>query len=131
MALKASETITFKVPDTETSLIFKRIGPNTLYQTDLSLCLLEGMNDLFALAIKNKGDGPITGNKFEKSYGQAGLLIQSYSPPAFRMTTAVSVDTLRAIGLFSSIYGYYEVTFDVQHRKLGHVGVGLVKFLRQ
>ncbi|KAL8808220.1 MAG: hypothetical protein Q9182_000284 [Xanthomendoza sp. 2 TL-2023] len=129
--LNMSEVIKFRVPNTETIITFKDFGPARLYQTDLSLCVLEGMNDLFTFALKKKGDGLITGDRFETKYGQTGVLIKSYSPPAFSLTTAVAFDALRAISLFSSLYGYYEVEFEVYHRKLGHVGVGWVKFLRR
>ncbi|KAL8680297.1 MAG: hypothetical protein Q9186_003479 [Xanthomendoza sp. 1 TL-2023] len=129
--LNTSGDIRFKVPQTETTVTFTDRGPRRLYQTDLSLCLLEGMNKLFASAIKNRGDGLIAGDQFETNYGQARVLIRSFSPPTFSMTTAVGFDVLRAIGLFSSLYGYYEVKFDVYHQKLGHAGVGLVEFLNR
>lgn len=84
------------------------------------------MSDLFTMAVKLKGDVSIPTNKFTKSYGQANVAINSYSPPAFRVTTGHAVNTLRGIALFMSLYGYFEVDYDIYSVKDGHVGIGLV-----
>ncbi|KAL8786333.1 MAG: hypothetical protein Q9213_002830 [Squamulea squamosa] len=122
-----SGSIKFNVPNTATTITFANWA-KLLYQTDISLCLLEGMSDLATLAIRNKGDGLIRGNKFRKSYGKATVSMESYSPPTFALTTGVLVDTLRGIGLFMSLYGYYEVEFDIYNQQLGHVGIGIVQY---
>lgn len=120
-----SASITLRVPGSDVSLVFRNYG-KLIYQTDISLCLLEGMSDLFAAAAKNKGDGPIANDRFSKSYGEAKLAMNSYSPPAFRITYGQVVNTMRGIGLFMSLYGYFEVDFDIQSSKDGHVGIGSV-----
>ena len=97
-----------------------------MYQTDVSLCLLEGMGDVSRLAIKNKGDGLVAGNKFRAQYGKAIVSLESYSPPGFRLTIGVLADTLRGLGLVLSLYGYQEVDFDIFHQRLGHVGIGIL-----
>ncbi|KAL8764703.1 MAG: hypothetical protein Q9209_007926 [Squamulea sp. 1 TL-2023] len=122
-----SGSIRFNVPNTATTITFANWA-KLLYQTDISLCLLEGMSDLATLAIRNKGDGRITGNRFRKSYGKATVSMESYSPPSFALTTGVLVDTLRGIGLFMSLYGYYEMDFDIYNKHLGHVGIGIVQY---
>lgn len=117
----------FHVPNTETIITFTNWA-KLLYQVDVSLCLLEAMSDVASLAMKSdSGDKAIVGNKFRKSYGKATISMESYSPPAFRLTMAVLVDTLRGLGLYMSLYGYYEVDFDIYHGVLGHVGIGVVQ----
>ncbi|KAI4267310.1 MAG: hypothetical protein LQ337_008415 [Flavoplaca oasis] len=119
----------FNVPNTETIITFSNWA-KLLYREDVHLCLLEGMGDLTYRALRaEKGDRPVIGNKFRTSYGKATIIMDSYSPPAFRLTISILVDTLRGIGLFMSLYGYYEVEFDIENRKLGHVGVGSVQYL--
>ncbi|KAL8839379.1 MAG: hypothetical protein Q9170_001773 [Blastenia crenularia] len=120
-----SSDITFRVPGSDVSLTFRNYGKK-LYQTDISLCLLEGMSDQFVAAVKNKGDGYLATNKFSKSYGDAIVVMNSYSPPAYRMTYGQSVTVLRGLGLFMSLYGYFGVDFDVYSRKAGHVGIGMI-----
>ncbi|KAL8672490.1 MAG: hypothetical protein Q9168_003061 [Polycauliona sp. 1 TL-2023] len=122
--------IKFNVPNTDTIITFSGWG-KLGYQTDLHLCLLEGMGDLAHTALRSdKGDKGIIGGKFRKSYGQAIVNLESYSPPAFRLTISVVVDTLRGLGLFMSLYGYHEFKLDIHHKKLGHVGTGVVQFYR-
>ncbi|KAL8735041.1 MAG: hypothetical protein Q9181_002979 [Wetmoreana brouardii] len=117
--------IIFRVPDTETTIYFSNYG-KLLSQTEVSLCLLEGMSDLFAAAVRNKGDSGLTSDKFQKNYGKATVEMQSYHAPAFRLTTGVTVNILRGIGLFTSLYGYYQVDLDIYDGKTGHVGIGRV-----
>ncbi|KAI4092749.1 MAG: hypothetical protein LQ348_001881 [Seirophora lacunosa] len=98
-----------KVPNSDISLTFSNYGA-LLYQTDVSLCLLEGMSDLFAMAVRQKGNG----------------FFNSNSAPAFRLKAGHAVNALRGLGLFMSMYGYYGVDFDIFSDQDGHVGVGLV-----
>lgn len=114
-----------KVPNSDISLTFSKYGA-LLYQTDVSLCLLEGMSDLFAMAVRQKGNGFFISNRFSKSYGQANVAMTSYSAPAFRLKAGHAVNALRGLGLFMSMYGYFEVDFDIFSAQDGHVGVGLV-----
>ncbi|KAL9600804.1 MAG: hypothetical protein Q9219_002942 [cf. Caloplaca sp. 3 TL-2023] len=118
-------SISFPVPESDITVNFRSYG-RLIYQTDISLCLLEGISDLFRDAVKYKGDGGLIGNKFSKEYGASHVVINSYSPPAFRMTRAHTVNTLRGIAFFQSMRGYFQVDFDVYSRKDGHVGVGTV-----
>ncbi|KAL8948501.1 MAG: hypothetical protein Q9222_005320 [Ikaeria aurantiellina] len=97
-----------------------------MYQTDIGLCLLEGMSGLFDLAVIKKEDALLTQDKFFKRYGQASVTVASYSPPAFRIKAGGTVNALRGIGLFMSLYGYFETDFDVYSRRLGHIGAGSV-----
>lgn len=117
--------IIFRVPGTDTIIHFSNFG-KLLYQTDVSLCLLEGMSDLFALAVRNKGDDGLVLDKFKKSYGQVQFEVQSYHPPDFKMNTSTTVNVLRGIGLFTSLYGYYQFGLDIYDGKTKHVGIGQV-----
>ncbi|KAL8703484.1 MAG: hypothetical protein Q9201_003327 [Fulgogasparrea decipioides] len=121
----SNNKIIFRVPGTDTTIHLSNYG-KLLSQTEVSLCLLEGMSDLFAAAVKNKGDGSLTSDKFQKSYGKATVEVQSYHPPVFRLTTGVGVDILRGIGLFMSLYGWFQVNLDIYDRTTGHIGVGQV-----
>ncbi|KAI4131911.1 MAG: hypothetical protein LQ338_000993 [Usnochroma carphineum] len=116
-----------RVPGSDISLTFQNYG-QLLYQTDVSLCLLESMSDLFALAIAAKGDGYIASNKFYKNYGRANVAMNSYSPPTQRLTIGHTVDVLRGIGFFMSLYGYMGVDYDIFSAKDGHIGIGLVGY---
>lgn len=121
----------FRVPSTETTITFTNWA-KLLYQTDVDLCLLEAMGDVAAAAINSeRGDKAVVGNRFRKSYGKATISMDSYSPPAFRLTMVVLMDTLRGLGLYLSLYGYFEVDFDIFHQMLGHVGIGTVQYSNQ
>lgn len=90
------------------------------------------MGDVTAVAINSeKGDKAVAGNRFRKSYGKATISMDSYSPPAFRLTMVVLVDTLRGLGLYLSLYGYFEVDFEIFHQMLGRVGIGAVQYSNQ
>lgn len=115
-----------RVPGSDVSMTFTNYGA-LLYQTDVSLCLLEGMSDLFAMAVRQKGNGYFHSNKFSKSYGQANVAMASYSPPAFKLKASHAVNALRGLGLFMSLYGYFGVDFDIFSAEDGYVGVGLIK----
>ena len=54
------------------------------------------------------------------------VLLQDYSAPAFRMTYKVVADVLRGVGLFMSLYGWFEVRVEVFVKGTGFVGVGRV-----
>ncbi|KAL8639867.1 MAG: hypothetical protein Q9228_003147 [Teloschistes exilis] len=63
------------------------------------------MSEMFALAVRKKGDSSLLLERFTKDYGKARFSIHSYAPPTFRMTSAITVDVLRGIALFYSLYG--------------------------
>ena len=54
------------------------------------------------------------------------VLLQDYSAPAFRMTYKVVADVLRGVGLFMSLYGWFEVRVEVFVKGTGYVGVGRI-----
>lgn len=114
-----------RVPGSDVSLTFRNYG-KLLYQTDVSLCLLESASDLFTLAVKAKGDPYLPSNNFDKNYGQATVAMNSYSPPTQRLRASHTVQVLRGVGLFMSLYGYFEVDFDIYSGRDGSVGVGLI-----
>lgn len=90
------------------------------------------MGDVATAAINSeRGDKAVVGNRFRKSYGKATISMDSFSPPAFRLTMVVLVDTLRGLGLYLSLYGYYEVDFEIFHQMLGRVGIGAVQYSNQ
>lgn len=114
-----------QVPGSDISLTFRSYG-KLLYQTDVSLCLLESASDLFALAIRAKGDAYLPSNKFERNYGSAKVAMNSYSPPTQRLRASHAVHVLRGIGFFMSLYGYFEVDFEIFSLRDGLVGIGLI-----
>ncbi len=114
-----------RVPGSDVSLTFRNYG-KLLYQTDISLCLLESEGELFTLAVKAKGDTYLPLNKFDKNYGQATVAMNSYSPPTQRLRASHTVHVLRGLGLFMSLYGYFEVDFDIWSGRDGNVGIGLI-----
>lgn len=114
-----------RVPGSDISITFRNYR-RLIYQTDVSLCLLEGCSDLFAAAVKNRRDGLISSNKFDKAYGRVHVAMSSYSPPAFRLTYGHCVNVLRGIGFFMSLYGYFQVDFDIVSGRDGYVGIGSV-----
>lgn len=120
-----SKPITLLVPSTDILLVFRNFG-ELMHQTELSLCLLEGCGELFVAAVK-RGDGPILNDKFIKSYSGVELIMKSYSPPAFKLTYGDCVNVLRGIGLFMSMYGYFQVKIDIRSGKDGYIGVGSVE----
>ncbi|KAL8944115.1 MAG: hypothetical protein Q9211_000706 [Gyalolechia sp. 1 TL-2023] len=120
-----SQSITMQIPGSDLLLSFRNFG-RLIYQADTSLCLLEGCSDLFAAAVRNQGDAVIANNHFDTSYGHVHVTMNSYSPPAFRLTYGHCVNVLRGIGLFMSVYGYFQVDFDIMSSRDGHVGIGSV-----
>lgn len=121
----SSEPIIMRVPGSDISLTFRNYG-KLLYQTDVSLCLLESASDLVALAIKAKGDAYLPSNNFDRNYGTATVAMNSYSPPTQRLRASHTVHVLRGIGFFMALYGYFEVDFDIFSFRDGHVGIGLI-----
>lgn len=114
-----------RVPNSDITLTFRNYG-QLLYQTDVSLCLLEGVSDLFTLAVKAKGDGYIATDKFSKHYGGADVDMHAYSPPTQRLKTSQAVQVLRGIGFFMSLYGYFQVDIEIFSGRDGHVGIAWV-----
>ena len=116
-------TITFNVPGTQTSLIFSRFS-DLLSQTELDLCVIEGIGSLFGRVLSKGKDGFLPLSSVDYKYGNVVINVHDFSPPAFRMTYASVVSTLRGIALFTSLYGYYGLVFDVYDGEKGHVGSG-------
>lgn len=63
-------------------------------------------------------------NSVDYKYGNVVINVYDFSAPAFRMTYASVVATLRGIALFTSLYGYCGMAFEVYDHKWGHVGTG-------
>lgn len=116
-------SITFNIPGTQTSLIFSRFSEH-ISQSELDLCVIEGMDSIFSTVLAKGRDGSLPLNSVDYKYGNVVINVHDYSAPTFRMTYASVVSTLRGIALFASIYGYYGMAFEVYQGKMGHVGTG-------
>lgn len=116
-------SITFHVPDTQISLIFSGFS-NLISQTELELCVIEGLGVLFGRVLAKGKDGFLPLNSVDYKYGNVVINVYDFSAPAFRMTYASVVSTLRGIALFTSFYGYYEMGFEIYNDGTGHVGTG-------
>ena len=118
-----NNSITFNIPSTQTSLVFSKFS-ELISQTELDLCVIEGIGFLFGTVLAKGKDGFLPLNSVEYKYGNVVINMYDFSAPAFRMTYASVVSVLRGIALFTSIYGYYGMTFEVYDRTKGHVGTG-------
>ena len=76
---------------------------------------------MYAMAVQRKGDGDLISNKYAKGYGEAHFAVQSFYAPDFKMTTTRTVNVLRSIGFFMSMYGYYQIELDVFDGDAGSV----------
>ena len=92
-------------------------------QTELDLCVIEGMVVLFDQVLAQGKDGFLLRNAVEYKYGNTVINVYDFMPPSLRMTYASVVSTLRGIALFTSLYGYHATTFDV-YDSVRHVGSG-------
>ncbi|CAD6587495.1 MAG: hypothetical protein ASARMPRED_003164 [Alectoria sarmentosa] len=116
-------SITFNIPGTEINLIFSRFA-NVISQTELELCIIEGIASLFGAVLVRGKDGFLPLNSVDYKYGNLVINVYDFSSPSFRMTYASVVSTLRGIALFTSLYGYYGMSFEVYQGRTGHVGTG-------
>lgn len=115
--------ITFRVPGTQISLILSKFG-RLISQVELDLCIIEGIASIFATTLAKGKDGPLPLSAVDYKYGNVVINVHDFSAPAFSMTYASVVSTLRGIALFSSLHGYRGTVFDVYDGKNGHVGTG-------
>ena len=118
-----NNSMTFNIPGTQTSLTFSKFSKLTS-QTELDLCVIEGIGSLFGTVLAKGKDGFLPLNSVEYKYGNVVINMYDFSAPAFRMTYATVVTALRGIALFTSIYGYYGMAFEVYDGIKGHVGTG-------
>lgn len=93
-------------------------------QSELDLCIIEGIVSNFDKVLAKGKDGVLPLNSAEYKYGNVVVIVDDFSPPAFRMSYASVITTLRGIALFTSQYGYYAMDFDVYQGKVGRVGTG-------
>ena len=109
-------------------LTFSNYG-GLMSQTELDLCLIEGLSAILSTISSSSTkteESYLPTHKFKQSYGKVEVLLQDYSAPAFRMTYKVVADVLRGVGLFMSLYGWFEVRVEVFVKDTGYVGVGRV-----
>ena len=118
-----NDDVTFKIPGTQISLIFSRFS-KVISQQELDLCVIEGITSIFNNVLAKGKDGFLPLNSAEYKYGNVVINVDDFSSPAFRMTYASVVTSLRGIALFTSMRGYYSMSFDVYEGKKGHVGTG-------
>ena len=115
--------ITFPVPGTKIKLVFSKFSA-LVSQGELDLCVIEGISSILdKILIKGK-DASLPLGSVDYKYGNVVINVYDFSPPTFAMTYASVASTLRGVGLFTSLYGYYGMTFDVYHVDKGHVGTG-------
>lgn len=115
--------ISFTIPGTQTSLVFSKFA-QLISQAELDLCVIEGIAAIFAVTLAKGKDGFLPLSRVDYKYGNVVINVHDFSAPAFRMTYASVVSTLRGIALFSSLHGYRGMVFDVYDGKNGHVGTG-------
>lgn len=115
--------ITFKVPGTQISLVLSKFA-QLISQAELDLCVIEAIASIFTTTLAKGKDGPLPLNSVDYKYGNVVINVHDFSAPAFSMTYASVVATLRGIALFSSLHGYRGMVFDVYDGKIGHVGTG-------
>ena len=118
-----SGIITFRIPDSQISLTFSKFS-HLISQTELDICVIEGIGSLFRTVLAKGKDGSLPLNLVNYKYGNIVVNVHSFSPPALQMTYASVVSTLRGIALFTSLYGYYGMAFEVYDGGKGHVGTG-------
>ena len=118
-----NDTVFFKIPGTQTSLIFSRFS-KVISQSELDLCIIEGIVSNFNTVLAKGKDGFLPLNSAEFKYGNVVINMDDFSAPSFRMSYASVITTLRGIALFTSMHGYYAMSFDVYEGKKGHVGTG-------
>ena len=93
-------------------------------QSELNLCIIEGIASNFNNVLAKGKDGFLPLNSAEYKYGNVVINMDDFAAPTFRMTYNSVVTTLRGIALFTSMHGYYGMSFDVYEGRKGHVGTG-------
>ena len=117
------DIITFLVPGTKIKLVFSKYSA-LVSQVELDLCVIEGISSIFdKILIKGK-DATLPLGSVDYKYGNVVINVYDFSAPAFAMTYASVASTLRGVALFTSLFGYYGMTFDVYNVEKGHVGSG-------
>ena len=104
-------------------LIFSRFS-KVVSQSELDLCIIEGIVSSFDKVLAKGKDDVLPLNSVQYKYGNVVVTVDDFSPPSFRMSYASVITTLRGIALFTSMHGYYAMSFDVYQGKDGHVGTG-------
>lgn len=121
--LPPTSEIRISVPGTATSVDFIAYK-SLLYQSDTDLCIIEALANLFATVVREGKDGFLPLHTYLQSYGEVVIQISDWAPPAQRLTYGIVVSALRGVAVFASLYGYYEVDFEVYDGSWGHVGKG-------
>ena len=116
-------TINFLVPGTKIKLVFSTYSA-LVSQVELDLCVVEAISNIFDKVLIRGKDTTLPLNSVDFKYGNVVINVYDFSPPAFAMTYASVVTTLRGVALFTSLFGYYGVTFEVYNGDEGHVGSG-------
>lgn len=116
------DSITFLIPGTKIKLVFS-IFSSLVSQVELDLCVIEGISSILDKTLIKGKDAILPVGSVEYKYGNVVINVYDFSAPAFRMTYASVASTLRGIALFTSLFGYYGVAFEVYNEK-GHVGTG-------
>ncbi|KAL9124305.1 MAG: hypothetical protein Q9175_008235, partial [Cornicularia normoerica] len=80
-----NNSITFVIPGTQTSLIFSRFF-KLISQTELDLCVIEGIGSLFDKVLANGKDGFLPFNTVDYRYGNVVINVYDFSAPSLRMT---------------------------------------------
>ena len=117
------DALTFPVPGTNIKLVFSKYS-KLVSQNELDLCVIEGISSIFDKILQKGKDGTLPLGSVEYKYGNVVINVYDFSPPAFAMTYASVASTLRGVALFTSLFGYYGMTFDVYNVEKGHVGTG-------
>ena len=116
-------TINFLVPGTKIKLVFSKYSA-LVSQVELDLCVVEAISNIFNKVLIRGKDTTLPLNSVDFKYGNVVINVYDFSPPAFGMTYASVVTTLRGVALFTSLFGYYGVTFEIYNGDKGHVGSG-------
>lgn len=117
------DTINFLVPGTKIKLVFSTHSA-LVSQVELDLCVIEAISNIFNKVLIRGKDTALPLNSVDYKYGNVVINVYDFSPPAFGMTYASVVTTLRGVALFASLFGYYGGTFEVFNGDKGHVGLG-------
>ncbi|KAG7009607.1 hypothetical protein G7Y79_00002g007220 [Physcia stellaris] len=124
--LTAHGSIDLHVPGTKTTLTFSEYGA-LLSQTELDLCVIEGLAHAMATVMSLKRDSVLPRSKFTQKYGEVEISVQDSGQFALRLTYGTVANMLRGVALFMSLYGWYEVVVGVMDDGMGQIGVGRVR----
>ena len=120
-----SHEIRLSVPGNATSVDFTA-NKTLLYQSETDLCIIEALADIFATVVRTERDRFLPLHTYLQSYGEVIIQLTDWAPPMQRLKYGIVVSALRGVALFVSMYGYYEVDFEVYDGSWGHLGTGSV-----